>query len=210
MKQVEFKNRDHYLKAQEMTVLKRGVGPYFSDLEMVRIAEWAKSNQLAVRRGVCHGARNGLECDELMRHFPNAEIIGTDLFPYSGKSDSTKMNATVIRYDFSHENAPWIDHFDLVYTNSLDHSMNPTKTLNVWMNQLVWNGVLFLQWNRSDLEVKGGDCFGADPLEYIDLLNSVGRLVDILYVNQPWQKGSNLRRHALESLIYVVRKNTRG
>jgi hypothetical protein len=207
MKQVKFTGYGHYVAAQKKTVSKRGVGPYFCDLEMIRIAEWCRRNDLQVRRGICHGARNGLECDELMLHLPLSEIVGTDLFPYSGKSKETKLRAEVIEWDFNKINNEWIDKFDLVYTNSLDHAYEPKKTLRIWMDQLVWNGVLFVQWNRSDLEAKGGDCFSADPLEMIDLLNEVGTLVDLLYVRMKWQKGNNLRHHGLEGIVYVVRKN---
>lgn len=206
MKQIEFNSYDQYLEVQRATVKKRGIGPYFCDLEMLRIAEWCRNNQLQVKEGICHGARNGLECDELIRYFPQARIVGTDLVPCSGKSALSRGKAQVIRWDFNKIKGLWVGRFDLVYTNSLDHSYDPPSTLQVWLDQLVWNGALFIQWNRSDLDVKGGDCFGVDPLEMIDLLNSVGRLVDMLYVNTEWQKGYPLRRHGLESIVYVIRK----
>ena len=206
MKQIPFNSYDEYLRVQKATVMKRGLGPYFCDLEMLRVAEWCRQNGLQVQRGVCHGARNGLECDELMRHLPQAEIVGTDIIPHSGKSRLTSGRAEVIEWDFNQPKPEWIGRFELIYSNSLDHSNDPTATLSVWLHQLAWNGALFVQWNRSDLDVKGGDCFGADPLEMIDLLNSVGRLSDMLYVRAEWQKGSMLRRHGLECIVYVVRK----
>lgn len=173
---------------------------------MQRIAEWCRTNQLQVREGVCHGARAGHECDELMRNMPQATIFGTDLFPFSGKSGSVRGKANVIEWDFNSQNLGWLDHFDLVYSNSLDHSNDPPATLLVWLEQLTWNGALFVQWNRADLDVKGGDCFGADPLEMIDLMNTVGRLADMIYVKSEWQKETFLRRHGLECIVYVVRK----
>jgi len=206
MKLIEFDSYDQYLQVQKATVKKRGLGPYFCDLEIQRIAEWCRINQLQVQEGVCHGARAGHECDELMRQMPQAEIFGTDLVPYSGKSKSLSSKAVVIECDFNEPYSDWIGRFGLVYTNSLDHSNDPLSTLQVWLQQLVWNGALFVQWNRSDLDAKGGDCFGADPLEMIDLLNSAGRLVDMIYVKCEWQKGSYLRRHGLECIVYVVKK----
>lgn len=206
MKQIQFADYEAYIAAQRHTIMKRGLGPYFCDLEMVRIAEWIKRSGLIVRNGVCHGARNGLECDELMRHLPQAAIMGTDLFPHSGKSRTTRSTAEVHEWDFNKVHLDWIGHFDLVYTNSLDHAHDPEGTLKVWLDQLTWNGALFVQWNRSDLEAKGGDCFGATPLEYVDLLNTVGRLVDLIYVKTGWQKGHPLRRHGLECIVFVVQK----
>lgn len=206
MKRIEFDSYEQYVEAQKITVAKRGLGPYFCDLEMQRIAEWCRANLLQVRDGICHGARAGRECDELMRNMPQANIFGTDLFPYSGKSGLTRGHAPVVEWDFNKPNPEWFGRFDFVYTNSLDHSNDPPATLQVWLGQLTWNGALFVQWNRSDLDVKGGDCFGADPLEMIDLLNSVGRLQDMIYVNCEWQKGSYLRRHGLETIVYVTRR----
>lgn len=206
MKLIPFKDYDHYVAAQKHTVAKRGLGPYFCDLEMIRIAEWCRRNHLQVRRGICHGARNGLECDELIRCLPMSDIFGTDLFPHSGKSKTMRGKAEVIECDFSKINNEWIEKFDVVYTNSLDHARDPEATLKVWLDQLVWNGALFVQWSRADVGAKSGDCFGADMLEYVDLMNSVGELVDLIYVKTDWQKGCHLRRHGLETVVYVVRK----
>jgi len=206
MKQIKFDSYEQYIATQKATVMKRGLGPYFCDLEMQRIAEWCRINQLQVLEGVCHGARGGHECDELRRNMPFARIIGTDLFPHSGKSAQLQSKTKVVEWDFNKQKAEWEGWFDLIYTNSLDHSDDPSNTLQVWMEQLSRCGALFIQWNRSDQDVKGGDCFGADPLEMIDLLNSVGRLVDMIYVNCEWQKGSYLRRHGLECIVYVMRK----
>lgn len=208
MKQIKFDSNEQYLAVQKATVMKRGLGPYFCDAEMFRIAEWCRVNQLQVRRGICHGARAGNECDELMRLLPMADVIGTDIVPYSGKSKLIRGKATVVEWDFNVPKPEWVGAFDLVYTNSLDHSDNPVVTLSVWIEQLAWNGALFVQWNRADLDVKGGDCFGADLLEMIDLLNSVGRLQDMIYVKTDWQKGHPFRRHGLECVVYVVRKRT--
>jgi len=206
MKQLTFESHEQYVTAQKATVMKRGLGPYFCDLEMQRIAEWCRVNQLQVQEGICHGARGGHECDELMRNMPLAKILGTDLFPHSGKSAQLPSKAEMVEWDFSQSNPKWKERFDLVYTNSLDHSQNALSTLQVWMEQLTHFGALFIQWNRSDLDVKGGDCFGADPLEMIDLLNTVGCLVDMIYVHCNWNKGNYLRRHGLECIVYVVRK----
>jgi len=206
MKLIPFRDDEHYLEAQRRTVVRRGLGPFFCDVEMIRIAEWIKQNGLQVKKGICHGARNGLECDELMRHLPLSKIVGTDLFPHSGKSKQLKGKAEVIEWNFSKINNEWIDAFDVVYTNSLDHAQHPKETLRVWMDQLTWNGALFVQWSRADVNVKSGDCFGADAIEYVDLMNKVGRLVDMLYVKTDWQKGSMLRRHGLECIVFVVRK----
>lgn len=206
MKKIEFSSYDHYVKTQEKTVNRRGLGPYFTDVEMQRIADWCKLHDLIVRRGICHGARNGLEADELMKVLPGSAMFGTDLFPYSGKSALVKGKATVVRCDFAKRHPRWVGRFDLVYSNSLDHALNPEETLKVWFEQLGLEGVLFVQWNRSDLTVKAGDCFGGELMEHVALMNQFGKVVDLLYVNVPWEKGSKLRRHALECVVIVARR----
>ena len=205
VKQIEFLDYNHYVKAQEKTVQRRGVGPYFTDAEMDKIGEWSKRNGLVVKRGICHGARNGLEADELMRVFPGANIFGTDLFPYSGKSSSTRGKAKVIEWDFGKPHPKWVGKFDLVYTNSLDHALHPEETLKLWYEQMKTNGALFVQWNRSDVGVRSGDCFGAELSEYIALMNVCGKVVDLLYTNIGWDKNNRLRRKGLEAVVIVGR-----
>jgi len=208
MKQIEFLDYNHYVQAQKTTVMRRGIGPYFTDVEMDRIGEWAHQLRpsLVVKRGICHGARNGSEADELMKRFPGSTIFGTDLFPYSGKSSSTRGKAKVVAWDFGKPHPKWKGKFDLVYTNSLDHAQDPEGTLAVWYEQLKPDGALFVQWNRSDVGVKSGDCFGAELSEYIALMNVSGRVVDLLYTNVEWDKSNRLRRKGLETVVVVGRK----
>ena len=210
MKQIKFDSHEQYLEVQRQTVRTRGIGPYFTDLEMKRIADWCKANGVQVVSGICHGARNGLECDELMRYLPLATIMGTDLFPNTGKSRLIKREAEVIEWDFNEPRKEWERSFDLVYSNSLDHSPDPEETLKVWFRQLKPLGAMFVQWNRSDETLGGGDCFAASLPEYLDLLNSVGQVQVLIYVNSEWEKGSRYRRHALEAVVIVVRHGRVG
>jgi len=208
MKLIEFLDYNHYVKAQKSTVMRRGMGPYFTDAEMEAIGEWSQRKELIVKRGICHGARNGLEADELMNQFPGSTIFGTDLFPYSGKSSSSRGKAKVIEWDFGKPHSKWKGRFDLIYSNSLDHAQDPIKTLAVWYEQLTSNGALFIQWNRSDVGVKSGDCFGAELSEYIALMNVAGRVVDLLYTNVGWDKSNRLRRKGLEAITVVGKRRS--
>jgi hypothetical protein len=206
----KFRDYESYVDAQRKTVARRQMGPYFTDCEMLRISKWLRMHGVRVKEGICHGARNGLECDELLRHFPQARIFGTDLFPHSGKSIHSRGKSDVVEWDFNKPNECWLNKFQLIYSNSLDHAMDPEETLKVWLAQLAWDGVIFVQWNRSDLAADGGDCFGATPLEMIDLCRSVGRLCDLLYVDVEWQKANRLRHHALECIVYVLQRKRAG
>ncbi len=213
MKLINFNNYEHYVEAQRRTLLRRGAGPYFTSDSIKKIADWLKlrrpifsSNQLL---GICHGARNGLEADEFKKHFSSANVFGTDLFPFSRKSASRRGKSEVIKHDFSIKVRRWIGRFDFIFSNSLDHAKDPVKTLNVWLRQLNSNGYLFVHWSPVHIQASGGDCFGADLYEYIELMNSVGELVDLLYCKVIWSRKSILQRHGLETIALVVKPKNR-
>ena len=192
-----------YVRSQQKTVHRRGIACYFTDVEIQKICEWIKAKGIEPLKAVCHGARNGAEADEFVSNFPGLEAFGTDLFPYSGRSVKIKTNSKVIEHDFSKEVKEWKDSFDIVYTNSLDHARYPEKTLRVWLDQLTANGFLFVQWTSGHVIASGGDCFGATLYEYIQLINSVGTVVDLIYNKSPYMKHNNRRRRALESIVVV-------
>jgi len=214
MKRIEFKTYEQYIKAQKRTVGKRGLGPYFTDIECYRIVEWLKNHRTinSSISGICHGARNGLEADvldaELARFYIRVKMLATDLFPHSGKSAHYKTKTNVIECDFSEQNDEWIGAFDFVYSNSLDHARDPIQTLRVWFEQLRPCGCLFVQWTSGHRYASKGDCFGAELYEYISVINSVGVVTDLLYVDARKKTGRRgtrkLRRRALESIIIVA------
>ena len=160
--------------------------------------------------GICHGARNGLEADEFVKHFPESTIIGTDLFPFSGRSREYKVKSKMIKHDFSNKVRRWIGKFDFVFSNSLDHARDPIKTLNVWIRQLNSNGHLFVHWTANHTRSGRGGCFGADLYDYIELMNSVGELVDLLYCKVVRVRGNYyLQRRGLETVALVVKPKDR-
>jgi len=213
MKLKKFETYEEYVEAQRKTLERRGSGPYFTDMEIEKICDWIDEQQSRFHRkrtwtepkkGICHGARNGLEADEFKKHFKDADIFGTDLFPFSGRSAGIRGTSNVIEWDFSKQKPEWVNNFDFVYSNSLDHVRDPIQVLNVWLEQLKSNGHMFLQWSKGNTKVKQGDCFGSTLWEVMDLLNSVGILKDLIYINCP--HGGKLRRRALEVVILVVGK----
>jgi len=168
-----------------------------------------------VDNGICHGARDGLEVQEFQRVFPAAVFLGTDLFPYSGKTERDeqfKKEHPVKEWDFSKVSEEWVGKFDLVYSNSLDHARDPVQAMNTWMDQLNQGGCLFVTWSNSDATVRRGDCFGASLYEYIVLANQIGVLHDLLYVNVMHVPGRinrrrrRTRRRAGEAVILVIGK----
>lgn len=89
---------------------------------------------------LCHGTRNGAEQKFFKEFYPDAEILGTEISP------TAKNFPMTIEWDFHKDNPEWHNKFDIIYTNSLDHSIDPIQALTVWKNQLSSNGNLYLEY----------------------------------------------------------------
>ena len=130
---------------------------------------------------ICHGARAGVEIQQIKKFVPkDAIVIGTDVF--------AKDTSCVIEWDYHETKPEWNRAFDLVYSNSLDHSPKPKECLTTWLGQLKDNGLLSLVWTfahtleERPLPYPGGDCFGAGLHEYIQLIQQAGgEIQDLLW-----------------------------
>ena len=170
MKLKRYESYDLYVKSQEDTDRKKGPRPALHYIEVSDNASWLRRRG-HVSYGMCHGARAGQEVDWFRDEFPGAKIWGTDLFP--------KGHLSVCKWDFSRPRRKWVGKFDFVYSNALDHAMDPVATLKCWFNQLKPDGFLLIQWSRYHIRSLCGDCFGAHFHEYIAMLNSIGKVVDV-------------------------------
>ncbi len=175
-----FPSDDHYRRAQHKTAKRRSSerGYYHKD-EIRKIVDWVDYQvpqwRLTELYGVCHGANSGREATEFEQVLGNSLFLATDLFPKLGPHK-------VIEHDFRRAVLEWEGAFDIVYSNSLDHSNEPQETLRVWSNQLKPNGFMFVEWTYSHRETKGGDCFGASLDEYMMLLEEAGQVRGLIYV----------------------------
>ena len=205
MELVTFNTYEQYLRLQRRSARAKRWFPFFTWLEIKRIAEWVTEHKAGgVGRIVCHGARSGLECDEFKKHFPEAEAFGTDLCPYLGLSDRAKGVSPVVEHDFSVQRAEWITAFDLVYSNSLSHAVDPARCLTVWLEQLRPGGVLALQWDYSAMgRVGGSDVFACDVGELARMVDKAGKFLDVLWVDCPWEKRGLLARKALRVFVVI-------
>lgn len=117
---------------------------------------------------LCHGSRNGAELGHFRFEYPLAErILGTEISPTAKQYDNT------IQHDFHEEREEWLEKFDIVYSNSLDHSYDPVKALTTWDRQLSGNGVLCVEL----MLYKFNACTPSDPLEiseedYLDIIEN--------------------------------------
>lgn len=119
--------------------------------------------------GLCHGTRRGLEQawfeDEL-----GCEVLGTEISP-----SSIRFNQT-INWDFHEVKSDWIGNVDFIYSNSLDHSYDPSLALQSWGRCLKAGGLMLLEW--SDRHEPAGasevDPFGMALIDLLPFINEAG------------------------------------
>jgi hypothetical protein len=81
-----------------------------------------------VKSVLCHGTRNGAELKYFQEYYPDARVLGTEIAPTATKYSNT------IRHDFRKPHHKLTGKFDIVFSNSLDHSNDPKSTIEVWTN----------------------------------------------------------------------------
>jgi len=111
---------------------------------------------------LCHGTRNAAEQKFFKNKYPMANILGTEI------SYTASDFPMTVQHDFHEVKKEWVGLYDIVYSNSFDHSYDPEKCMKTWANQLSDNGSLCI-------ELQGGDnnrSKETDPLElsYDDLI----------------------------------------
>lgn len=85
---------------------------------------------------LCHGVRNGAELDYFTSRPGVRRILGTDIAPVH--------HPAAIQHDM-HEPLYGLDPFDMVYSNSWDHTYDPEKLFKVWAEQVATNGCMILE-----------------------------------------------------------------
>ena len=95
---------------------------------------------------LCHGSRNGAELQffrDSYKKIGNTEVFvqGTDI------SDTATQFENTVQWDMMKPNPEWTGKWDVVYTNSFDHSFDPVSTLKVWSDQLTKDGVIILEFS---------------------------------------------------------------
>jgi len=90
---------------------------------------------------ICHGTRNGAEQKYFKSVFKNSYVIGTEI------SETATQFEMTVQHDFAIPKAEWIGKFDILYSNSFDHSIDPSKTIDTWKKQISYDGKIFVEWS---------------------------------------------------------------
>lgn len=117
---------------------------------------------------ICHGTRGGHEQQFFKSLYPNGNTIGTEI------SDTATRFPMTVEWDFTKQNSEWVNGFDIVYSNSFDHTIDPQETLRVWREQLKEGGFMFIEWSERQAIGNKNDPLKATFEEIEELVVEVG------------------------------------
>ncbi len=169
MKIHEYKNYDEYVEWQIRTNKSKKGWVYAKESTIQQIA---KDCPLATTI-ICHGTRAGAEQSFFKKHFPHAEVLGTEI------SDNATEYPMTVEHDFNFQKEDWVGKYDIVYSNSIDHSIDPEATLKTWSDQLSSVGRMYIEYAQRQ-SIPGGNV--NDPLdatneEIEQILNDIGMII---------------------------------
>jgi hypothetical protein len=165
------------------------LGATFAVEDNIRfLAEYVAKQIPGPHRVICHGTRNGSEQAWFKAHLPvGAEVLGTEI------SSTANQFADTIEWDFHETKPEWIGKWDVIYSNSWDHTYDPEKLFKAWCSQLSPRGFLFVEHTSLHLPDAADalDPFGASRDALTGLINRLGadayHVVDVLE-NLPAQR----------------------
>ncbi len=191
----EHKDYELYRTAQrELTAIKTRRGK--STLSWVNQGDIEVINKLMhtyvsdIKTIICHGCRSGVEVMLLQNLNPATEVFGTDIYGQAYRQDKAHFR----EMDFDEVPDEWREYFDVVYSNSIDHSRQPINTLLAWKSELKTNGIIFVNfhWGRG---VSKEDCFHLDPVNHDNEIMDIGRIISMQVVYKSparhFAKGAN-------------------
>ena len=154
MKIFNYKDYDEYKKIQTAANKLKLDRIWVSNFSLTEIQKRAGP---FVNSILCHGTRNGAEQTLFKKRYPNANrIIGTEI------SDTASQFPMTVQWDFMEPKEEWINQFDIVYSNSLDHSIDPLKTITTWIEQVSPIGYLYIDHGFQN---RTNTSSAMDPLE---------------------------------------------
>jgi len=165
MKYIKAASHEEYVKSQISTNKAKLNAVWVTNDEIDKIATYVNNYNIDVKQGVCHGVRNGYEVAKF-NELLGGGIIGTEI------SDTATQFENVIEWDFHEIKDEWVDNFQFIYSNSIDHSYDFEMCLDQWMKTLTKDGCCFIQWSEDIINPHNtSDCFGIAKDDLIELIN---------------------------------------
>ena len=159
MKIHKYKNYDDYVKWQIHTNKEKKGWVYVKESTIQQIVASHLSQKMMAPMVICHGTRAGAEQKFFKKYLPNAEVLGTEI------SDNATEYPMTIQHDFNFQKDEWIGKYDIVYSNCIDHSIDPKATLKTWSDQLSPVGRMYVEYCQNQ-SIPGGNV--NDPLDATD------------------------------------------
>jgi hypothetical protein len=157
---------------------------------------------------LCHGSKSGMESDYLAERL-GCEGLGTDIAPPENAQ-------RVVEWDFHEPKQEWIGRASLIYTNALDHSYDPKKALDAWVEQLEPGGLIYIEHTLLHGPQGAGesDPFGADmiimPYLVLDWARGEYCVRDIIKASHKkphWKPTDGVRQETdLDVWVFVITK----
>lgn len=196
MKSFNFRDYDHYLWAQttrwsSKKNKRRKLENYRRHIKFL-LDSGAKIDSV-----LCQGVRNDNEI-RCFKALLNPSIIkGTDIA-------FEDLDAGIIKCDFiklpQSLDGPW----DLIYSNSLDHAMNPCAALKEWSRVLSDDGWMVISFSCED--VSDGDPTSFDRDEAVRFMNDIGMTV-LNIIDEPLARIVVARRRVVDVQPVVTVSN---
>lgn len=155
MKIYQYKNYDDYVNAQTVANTRK-IKYVWVQKDTINLI---KHYIPVASKILCHGTRNGKEQEYFIEEYDNVYVIGSEI------SHTAEKFLNTVQHDFNLPRDEWINTFDIVYSNAIDHSYDPKAALQVWKNQLCKNGKLCLEVALSPDDNKSRP---SDPVEFED------------------------------------------
>ncbi len=165
MKIHKYKDYDEYVSEQTKYNKKKIRNVYVKESTIKRISEI----QEAASSILCHGTRNGAEIKFFETYYPNATVTGSEI------SETAKNFPNTVQWDMQEPKEEWVGEYDVVYSNSFDHAIDPVKCLTTWKEQLAPYGRLFVEaslgWHNFSTSM---DPLEISKKELLDIAEQVG------------------------------------
>ena len=175
MKIYKYDNYQAYVEAQTEANVRK--------LDWIWVEESTISNikklQPIANKILCHGTRNAAEQKFFKKYYPDADILGTEI------SHTAENFPMTVQHDFHDIREEWINKFDIIYSNSFDHSYDPERSLRTWKDQLSTNGNLYIEHGFRPQEnvSKKSDPLQIFPEELVQLFSALGLVYKTDWVN---------------------------
>lgn len=165
MKLWKYKNYEEYKKLQIDANIKKLHAVWCSESTVKKIQLMYPD----VESVLCHGARNGRELQFFLDQYPDGCVAGTDISPTANEISN------MFEWDFHEVKEEWVGKWDMIYSNSFDHSYDPEKCLRTWTDQLTEDGILCVELMvGSDNTSSEMDPLQISKGEFLNIIEGLG------------------------------------